>query len=60
MSVGFWQILLVLIVVFVIFGGGKLSQAMGDLGKGMRNFRDGLKAEDDKKLPPKDDSSNNA
>ena len=51
MSVGIWQILLILVVVFVIFGAGKLPRVMGDLGKGMRNFKDGIKGEDEKKLP---------
>ncbi len=55
MSVGFWQIILIVIVVFVIFGAGKLPGVMGDLGKGLRNFKDGLKDGDDKKLP--DDSN---
>lgn len=54
MSVGFWQIILIVLVVFVIFGAGKLPNVMGDLGKGLRNFKDGLKGDDDKKLPPSD------
>ena len=36
------KILLVLVVVFVVFGAGKLPKVMGDLGKGLRNFKDGL------------------
>lgn len=51
MNVGFWQIILIVIVVFVIFGAGKLPGVMGDLGKGLRNFKDGLKGDDEKKLP---------
>lgn len=39
--------LIVLIVVLVLFGGrGKLSSLMGDAAKGIRAFRDGLKDED--------------
>lgn len=45
MSPGIWQILLVLVVVFVIFGAGKLPKVMGDLGKGVKNMRDGLKGQ---------------
>lgn len=48
MSIGFWQILIVLLLVLVLFGAGKLPKVMGDLGKGMRNFKDGLKGEDEK------------
>lgn len=46
MSIGIWQIFLVLIIVFVIFGAGKLPKVMGDVGKGVKNLRDGLKGGD--------------
>jgi sec-independent protein translocase protein TatA len=46
MGLSFGHILLVLIVVLVLFGAGKLPGVMGDLGKGLRNFKDGLKGED--------------
>jgi sec-independent protein translocase protein TatA len=39
------HILLVLLVVLIVFGAGKLPKVMGDLGKGIRNFRDGVKGE---------------
>lgn len=42
-----WHWLVVLVVVVVLFGGrGKLSGIMGDAAKGIRAFRDGLKGED--------------
>jgi sec-independent protein translocase protein TatA len=41
---GFWQILLVLVLVLVLFGGkGKISSVMGDFAKGIQSFRKGLK-----------------
>ena len=46
MGLSFGHILLVLIVVLVLFGAGKLPNVMGDLGKGLRNFKDGLKGDD--------------
>ena len=53
------HIILLLVVVLVVFGAGKLPQVMGDLGKGVRNFKSGLNEDktDDKsdktdKLPP--------
>lgn len=49
MSPSIWQLLLVVVVIFVIFGAGKLPKVMGDLGKGVKNLRDGLKGEDEKK-----------
>lgn len=48
MSIGFWQIAVILLIVLVLFGAGKLPKVMGDLGKGMRDFKDGLKGDDDK------------
>lgn len=47
MGMSFWHLLLVLIVVFIIFGAGKLPRVMGDVGKGIRSLREGLKGEDD-------------
>jgi sec-independent protein translocase protein TatA len=41
-----WHLLLVVVVVFILFGAGKLPSVMGDLGKGVKNLRDGLKGED--------------
>jgi|GEM_PF-928337 len=43
---GFWQIVLVLVIVLVLFGAGRLPQVMGDLAKGVRNFKSGLKEAD--------------
>ena len=46
------HILLVVIVVMIVFGAGKLPNVMGDLAKGVKNFKKGL-AEDDE-TPPSD------
>ena len=45
MGVGIWQILLILIIVLVLFGAGRLPKVMGDLGKGIRSFKEGLNGE---------------
>lgn len=52
MGLSFGHILVVLLLVLVLFGAGKLPQVMGDLGKGLRNFRDGLKGDGKDALPP--------
>ena len=57
MSLGIWEILIVLVLVLVLFGAGKLPRVMGDFGKGLRNFKDGLKGEGD--TPPSDDTKDN-
>ena len=50
MSIGIWQILLILLIVVIIFGAGKLPNMMGDLAKGIKSFKSGLK--DDEPPPP--------
>jgi sec-independent protein translocase protein TatA len=47
-SLAHW--LVVLAVVLVVFGPGRLSGMMGDLGKGIKSFRQGM-AEDEKSDP---------
>ena len=47
MGLSISHLLLVLAVVFILFGAGKLPSVMEDIGKGIRNFRQGLKEEED-------------
>jgi len=47
MSIGIWQVVLVLMIVLILFGAGKLPRVMGDLAKGVKNFKSGLKDEDE-------------
>lgn len=55
MGLSVWQILLVLAVVLILFGAGRLPNVMSDVGKGIRNFKDGLNGDKSKK----DDDDNN-
>ena len=41
--IGFGEIALILLVVLIIFGAGKLPRVMGDLGKGLKSFKEGMK-----------------
>jgi sec-independent protein translocase protein TatA len=43
MQVGPWQILIIAIVVLVLFGRGKISNLMGEVGKGITAFKKGVK-----------------
>ena len=47
MSFGPLQILLILVLVLVLFGAGKLPKVMGDLGKGAKSFKDGIQGKED-------------
>lgn len=50
-SFSIWHLLIVLVVVLVLFGGrGKISQIMGDFAKGINAFKKGLKEEDKPKV----------
>lgn len=42
-----WHWLIVLVIVLLLFGAGKLPKVMGDLAKGIKNFKAGLKDEGD-------------
>jgi len=44
---GMQELLIVLVLVLIIFGAGKLPQVGGQLGKGLRNFKDGMRGEED-------------
>jgi sec-independent protein translocase protein TatA len=43
---GPWEIALILIVILIVFGVGKLPQIGGAIGKGMRSFQKGQRGED--------------
>ena len=45
MSIGVWQVVIILVIVLIIFGAGKLPHVMGDVAKGIKNFKKGM-AED--------------
>ena len=45
-DIGWPELLIVLVVVVLIFGPGRLSKTMSELGKGIRSFRDSFSAED--------------
>ena len=40
-GIGIWQILIVALVVLVLFGRGRISEMMGDFGKGISSFKKG-------------------
>jgi sec-independent protein translocase protein TatA len=42
MSIGFWQIAIVVILVVLLFGRGKISDLMGDVAKGIKSFKKGM------------------
>jgi len=47
MSVGFWQIVIIVLLLVLLFGRGKISDLMGDVAKGIKSFKKGM-TEDEK------------
>ena len=48
MSIGFWQIAIVVVLVVLLFGRGKISSLMGDVAKGIKSFKKGMSDNPDK------------
>jgi len=46
MSIGIWQILIVVVLVFLLFGAGRLPRVMEDIAKGIKSFKKGLNEEE--------------
>ena len=44
---GFWEILIVLLVVLLLFGGKKIPELMKGIGQGISNFKKGIKEDSD-------------
>jgi sec-independent protein translocase protein TatA len=49
MGLSFSHLLLVLVIVLVVFGAGRIPRVMGDIGKGVRSLREGLKGDEESK-----------
>ena len=47
MDIGPTELLIVLVIVVILFGGGRIAKLGGELGHGLREFRKGLSGEDE-------------
>ena len=59
MSIGFWQIAIVVVLVVLLFGRGKISSLMGDVAKGIKSFKKGMASDSIDDNQPKDVSEEN-
>ena len=57
MTPSIWQLLIVLVIVLLLFGRGKIPQLMGDMAKGVKAFKRGMTNEDDNKSESKIDNN---
>ena len=55
MGISFWQIAIVVVLVVLLFGRGKISSLMGDVAKGIKSFKKGMS--DDTTTNNQDDNS---
>ena len=55
MGISFWQIAIVVVLVVLLCGRGKISSLMGDVAKGIKSFKKGLS--DDNSTTKQDDNS---
>ena len=56
MGISIWQIVLVLVIILILFGAGKIPRVMGDVAKGIKSFKKGMA---DNPESTKEDSEDN-
>ena len=59
MGISFWQIAIVVVLVVLLFGRGKISSLMGDVAKGIKSFKKGMASDAIDENQPKDVSEEN-
>ncbi|MFQ5926667.1 MAG: twin-arginine translocase TatA/TatE family subunit [Terriglobia bacterium] len=50
---GFWEIVIIVAVILLLFGGKRIPEMMRGMGEGIRNFKDSLKGESKPEEKPK-------
>ena len=48
------ELLIILVIIILLFGVGRIGRIAGELGKGIRSFKDGLQDEKKNELPEED------
>ena len=46
-GLGLPELAILLLVILIVFGAGKLPKVMGQMGKGVKSFKDGMKGDDE-------------
>ena len=57
MNLSFWHIILLVLVVVLVFGAGKIPRLMKDMGQGINAFKKGLKENEGGEPPPAGDKA---
>ena len=58
MGISIWQIVLVLVIILILFGAGKIPRVMGDVAKGIKSFKAGMKEGEDEESDDQKDTIN--
>jgi len=53
-GIGHWELLVIVLAILLLFGGRKIPELMKGLGTGVREFKKGLRGEDDEVQRPAD------
>lgn len=56
MFLGTWEIIIIVLVVLLLFGGKKIPELMKGLGKGVKSFKDGMNGIGDNETPSQQDN----
>jgi|TARA_B100001057_G_scaffold81332_1_gene76823 sec-independent protein translocase protein TatA len=59
MGISFWQILIVVALLVILFGRGKISELMGDVAKGVKSFKKGINDDEEPKSINKSEDNSN-
>lgn len=52
-KLGVWELVIILVIVILLFGVGRIGKIAGELGSGIKSFRDGLKSDEQKEADKK-------
>lgn len=55
-GLGMPELLIILVIIVIIFGAGKLPEIGAGIGKGIKNFKESTKPDENKKIDDKNDS----
>jgi sec-independent protein translocase protein TatA len=58
-DIGIPELLIVLVIVVLLFGPGRIAKTMSELGNGIRSFKDSFSASDEKSDSPSESSPPN-
>jgi len=53
-GLGIWELAIILLIVLLLFGGGKIASLGSGVGKGIRNFKRSVSGEDEIDVTPKE------